>query len=279
MTPAFPIGENAHIVAEESDGPRGNSLLTPEERDRYTNRILLCPTHHTTIDKAPGDYPIERLHIMKREHELWVEQQLSDKEARDEVADEIYATLIDTCVEYGDLANWNYWTGWATSSSAKWRADGADRAYALGMKVMGAAWPRRHPELERALETFAHCLNSAAQRFWEESVTEGEFRILVRFYKDARTDEHRADLVDRFNDWVEDCDRLIIMATKAANWLADVVRRDINPRFFAIEGRFTLTLEAGLSYSTQVLEFTDAEKETLPESLFKKTRRAARKRS
>ncbi len=49
-------------------------------------------------------YVQAHLHMIKREHELWVEQQLSDKEARDEVADEIYATLIDACVEYGDLA-------------------------------------------------------------------------------------------------------------------------------------------------------------------------------
>jgi hypothetical protein len=41
------VGEQAHIVAESDNGPRGNSILSLEERNSYPNLILLCPTHHT----------------------------------------------------------------------------------------------------------------------------------------------------------------------------------------------------------------------------------------
>jgi hypothetical protein len=74
---SFPVGEQAHIVAEERDGPRGNSILTPEERNSYHNLILLCPTHHTIIDKNEEDFPVEKLHIIKSRHELWVQQTLA----------------------------------------------------------------------------------------------------------------------------------------------------------------------------------------------------------
>src|SRR5258706_14760688 len=70
---AYPFGEQAHIVGEEEAGPRGKSSLTKEQRNSYPNLILLCPTCHTKIDKAPDQYPIEVLYHTKAEHELWFE--------------------------------------------------------------------------------------------------------------------------------------------------------------------------------------------------------------
>jgi HNH endonuclease len=75
---AFPLGEQAHIVAKEAQGPRGESILTPEERDSYSNLILLCPTHHSLIDKSESDYPPAKLHIIKSSHELWVQSKLAE---------------------------------------------------------------------------------------------------------------------------------------------------------------------------------------------------------
>jgi hypothetical protein len=73
---SFPLGEQAHIVAREPDGPRGHSVLSDSERDSYYNLILLCPTHHRIIDENVEDYPIEKLHMIKAQHELWVRQSL-----------------------------------------------------------------------------------------------------------------------------------------------------------------------------------------------------------
>ena len=67
---SFPLGEQAHIVAEESTGPRGESILTPDERNRYHNLILLCPSHHTMIDKDVASFPVEKLHQIKADHEV-----------------------------------------------------------------------------------------------------------------------------------------------------------------------------------------------------------------
>jgi len=61
------LGEMAHIVAKMPNGPRG------EEKggdDKYENLVLLCPTHHTEIDKSPkGTYTVEAILAWKAEHE------------------------------------------------------------------------------------------------------------------------------------------------------------------------------------------------------------------
>lgn len=70
------LGEMAHIVGESPDGPRGESPLSLNERNRADNLILLCNIHHQLIDSQPQTYTVERLLQMKRDHELWVEQTL-----------------------------------------------------------------------------------------------------------------------------------------------------------------------------------------------------------
>jgi hypothetical protein len=44
------IGEVARIVGASRQGPRGDEPLDDTERNRHTNLILLCPTHHTIVD-------------------------------------------------------------------------------------------------------------------------------------------------------------------------------------------------------------------------------------
>jgi hypothetical protein len=74
----YPVGEQAHIVAESNNGPRGHSILSLEERNSYFNLILLCPSHHREIDINYADYPVEKLHIIKQAHEMWVLEALQN---------------------------------------------------------------------------------------------------------------------------------------------------------------------------------------------------------
>ena len=105
---ALPLGEQAHIVAKVHDGPRGNSILTSEERDSYDNLILVCPTDHARIDKAIEDYPIEKLHLLKAKHELWVRSQLA-REVQPGIAEQVYASLLDSFVENCGPSYWSQW--------------------------------------------------------------------------------------------------------------------------------------------------------------------------
>src|SRR5688500_6402408 len=51
------VAEMAHILAASTAGPRANSALTAAQCRAYENLILLCPTCHTFIDKAPDEFP------------------------------------------------------------------------------------------------------------------------------------------------------------------------------------------------------------------------------
>lgn len=78
--PLVAVGEIAHIVAYEPDGPRGDPALAPRDRNRYENLLLMCNTHHELIDAQPATYTVEWLLEIKYEHERWVEQQLDSKD-------------------------------------------------------------------------------------------------------------------------------------------------------------------------------------------------------
>jgi hypothetical protein len=61
------IGEMAHVIAKKPGGPRGHA---EGGADSYENLILLCPTHHTEIDKAPeGSFTADRIRQWKATHE------------------------------------------------------------------------------------------------------------------------------------------------------------------------------------------------------------------
>jgi hypothetical protein len=68
----FHVGEMAHIEGENDTSARFNTQLCGADRAKYDNLILLCPTHHTLIDKDPATYTVEKLRSIKNEHETYI---------------------------------------------------------------------------------------------------------------------------------------------------------------------------------------------------------------
>jgi hypothetical protein len=66
---AVRLAEVAHIVAASDSGPRGDADIPTPELVAFDNLILLCPTCHTIVDRAPEDYPTELMQQWKSEHE------------------------------------------------------------------------------------------------------------------------------------------------------------------------------------------------------------------
>ena len=71
------IGEEAHIVGEKPGAARYEAL-EPSARDGYENRILLCPTDHTIVDKQEEAWPTERLRHAKTDHENLMHERTAD---------------------------------------------------------------------------------------------------------------------------------------------------------------------------------------------------------
>ncbi|MCX5349184.1 HNH endonuclease [Streptomyces mirabilis] len=65
------FGEEAHIVARSSGGPRAGGLAE-ELIDGHANLILLCSKDHKRVDDQPGYFSVERLRRIKADHEAWV---------------------------------------------------------------------------------------------------------------------------------------------------------------------------------------------------------------
>jgi len=264
---SFPLGEQAHIIGENENSPRGRSTLTKEERNSYFNLILLCPNHHTIIDNNPEDYPIEKLHLIKDQHELWIESTLSaSKDIRKTAQDVIYADLIDAAVEACQLDSWDKWASRALSTNMNWDEDAHQRLFEFYNKIIGAVWPKTLPELECALKKLTHEIYEAIQTFVEHcESSKAKDNILVeeRFYKSRgwiEDDNEYRQLFNEYDAWQKKCKNHVIEATKAANWFADVVRRDINPLFFATKGKFFVIMgpyDPLITFRSAFLEYAE----------------------
>lgn len=71
------VGEECHIVARESGGPRNDPNFPKEKLDQYDNLILLCRVHHKMVDDQENTYSVEHLRRIKKEHEQWVRETLN----------------------------------------------------------------------------------------------------------------------------------------------------------------------------------------------------------
>jgi hypothetical protein len=92
------IGEECHIVAREVNGPRGNSPLPIDERDKLANLILLCRNHHKEIDDQFNTFTVEVLKKIKAEHESWVREKLTTrKQASPPI---FFAFRVDTGTQF-----------------------------------------------------------------------------------------------------------------------------------------------------------------------------------
>lgn len=71
----------AHIIAVSSDGARGESELSSDERNDFSNLMLICPECHKLIDnEGKLQYTVEQLREMKKHHEERMEMLTGLKE-------------------------------------------------------------------------------------------------------------------------------------------------------------------------------------------------------
>lgn len=73
LTGNIVLGEMAHAIARSDIGPRGGTCAGSNS---YENLVLLCPTHHTLVDKAPMDHAVKTLIQWKLDHERRVASSL-----------------------------------------------------------------------------------------------------------------------------------------------------------------------------------------------------------
>jgi hypothetical protein len=65
------IGVMGHIKGERPTAPRYDANMTDKERNSHENLILVCGDHHKMIDDQFNTYTVEKLHEIKKQHEVW----------------------------------------------------------------------------------------------------------------------------------------------------------------------------------------------------------------
>jgi hypothetical protein len=272
-TNSFPIGEQAHIVGKEEGSARSGSILSVNERDSYHNLILLCPNHHTLVDKNPDDYPIEKLHMFKSQHEYWVESTLSEShDVNAKANDIIYAHLIDFTAEGCSFSIWEEWISALFSTSHTITEDTYYNALKYTLKMHTAVWPGKLPELESSMKFFAETMNIMLNFYMKKAerheTEEGRFVEDRSYKRQWHSEERFRELHNIHERWERYLEDLIVEVVKAANWLAELVRRDINPLFMATDGRFSLIWgpDDNLSFHTIAPEYSTDEKRQLIDS-------------
>jgi hypothetical protein len=257
------VGDEAHIVARENDGPRGISLLTPEERDKYDNLILMCKVHHKMIDDQPLEYTVEKLHQMKSEHLEWVSKNLSpdiDKQKDDE----IYATYIDKWIELADINNWKGWSSFVLGSGQpEILAKQFENLKELNEYILSRVWPKRYDKIEFAFNNFRIVINDFINVFsvYKEKIGNEEelWYSTEKIYKRLGEwdNEKHNELSKKFDFHVDLVQDLMCEMTRAANYLCDQIRKQLSTSFRIKEG--VLLVETGpdmsFSYQTVRLEF------------------------
>ncbi|EGQ7914877.1 TPA: HNH endonuclease [Vibrio parahaemolyticus] len=125
ITP-YTLGEMAHIKGNKPGSNRYDVGQSAVDRDAYENLILLCPTHHTLIDKAENEttYPVELLHEMKREHETFISTRLQGSiiENIDQLKDKIAPYMAE---------NYQAWEQYGPMSENAKKNPNSDQVYAL----------------------------------------------------------------------------------------------------------------------------------------------------
>jgi len=233
--PTATLGAMAHIIAAEQEGPRGASPLTPDERRRYSNLLLLCSHCHDEIDADVAAYPVEVLHRIKDEHQDWVENKLCAQTLNGD--DQIYASVIDKITMALQLDRWQ-------ENSTRALNDQMPRGLANAREILlrvqhGTLWPGIHKELEHRFHELASTFFAYADHFLGCALDSGK----GIFHEDKSwTESWTSTTYDtglrRSQTWSRKAYYLFVLYSYSLNAYAEAVRKSVSPMYFLVEGRF-----------------------------------------
>jgi hypothetical protein len=218
------------------------------ERDRYYNLILLCPTHHTIVDKSETDFTIDALLQMKSSHETWVATQLG---VAGPTANEIrYAELIQGWQERTIDSEWwrrllsDCFVGRNTVRRSDLKAAKESYEWIFARRLPGGltAFEAEYKRFEIVLGTLITVLDLTL-----ETIDRGDPELLAHppDYKLVPFASRREAEVEW--DWVGNViPDLAFEITRCANAVCEAVVTDFEPLFRSAEGVVLLVVGADL---------------------------------
>ncbi len=258
------LGEACHIVAKSTDGPRGKSILTPEQRDKYDNLILLCNIHHKLIDDQPSAYSVDKLVEIKSTHEKWVIDSLGfDKKKQQD--DEVYSSYVDYWANHMKLDDWTAWTSYLLGQGQPCLRDDIKIALEdIRPWLMSRVWPKRYPELEAAFSNFFQVVQDLYNVFNKRAVKIKDYGWETeKFYRNLKEwdPKRHVELLNEYEGHVALVQDLVLELTRAANYICDKVRNDLMSSYRINEGLILVTSGPNemLNFTTYRVEYSAKE--------------------
>lgn len=241
------IGQEAHIIAKKKNGPRGDSILSTEQRDYYENLILMCSNHHKIIDDNHRKYTVNTLKKIKKNHEDWVCENLNINKEKQKIELE-YANIVDKWSELGMVYKWKSWSSYLLSSgNLSIKISNYNKLQKLQEYIFTRHWSKEIIEIEDAFNNFNNILDDFFIVFNKHKTEHQDWYVTERFYK---LDYHEQDiyykLLNEYEYHTELLQDLMLELTRAANRIIREVRKRILSTFRNEEG--VLTVEFGPTY-------------------------------
>jgi hypothetical protein len=235
------VGDEAHIIARSESFTRGDyDALSPDERDHYSNLILLCKTHHKQVDDQPAAYTVEKLREIKAQHETMVRERWTSEERMQQRDELIYASYVDEWASKADLDNWRNTCSWLSADTPALPKTWYDKQKEFLTWIIGRIWPGRYPLLEAALYNYKAVLQDLLNVFDQhiDDDRDGDHIIYTeKFYKIREWNEKKyAQLAQQYDEHVNLVNDLFFELTRAANYICDRVRQSIFDGYRLKEG-------------------------------------------
>lgn len=238
------VGAMCHIIGEKEGSARYHSDLSDEERNSYSNLILLCSHHHDIIDKDEKSYSVEKLHKIKDDQELWVAENLSKPPLDPD--DLVYSDLIDSITIMLKLENWPWFVDHAVRNLV--HEDFVHAEGVLNKKLLGAIWPEKKPELKKAIVEVLEAFDRFMSNFLSNAELRGNFLGRDLTYKRVWNNPDYQEYKEREDRWADLNFYLLCDYTNKLNAFAAAVRKYSNPMYFRIFGKFLIEDEQGYRF-------------------------------
>ncbi|MDX2707335.1 hypothetical protein PV350_31445 [Streptomyces sp. PA03-6a] len=229
------VGEEAHIRSSQLAGPRHDINYPIDRLDSYDNLLLLCPTHHSIVDKNNGvQFSVADLVKIKLTHEERVARSLGPDGLRKREIEERMVALVLLWEQKIDLDSWHIISGQLNMPIPVMATTHSRLLNETAIWLFTKKWPKAFPQtvdafrnLDTALgDLIAHfnlCMEPRNENRWD---LERPYKRLQRWDSAEYdrlftiTQQHRFVLYS-----------LVIEITKALNYVIDCVIEEVDPLY------------------------------------------------
>ena len=236
------ISNEAHIVAHGDEGPRAAPAMPIEERDSYSNLMLLCLEHHQMVDVDPDHWTVERLREMKARHEAEVRARMSSQDKRELELDVAYASIVTDWTLRGRTDDWSAVYQGLLAPTPNLTHACEKQIDDTRLWLLNRMWPGTRPTIDAAFETMRRVMDDLGMVIdcWFREWRSDRWHRPV--YKDEWIADHAffVNLEQRASWIVDIVHDLVFEMTRSANQVIFEVSLDLDPTFRRAEGLLTL---------------------------------------